>query len=199
MSRSNDPFPGEHYASVAAHFASASSGRRKLAVLAGLVTWADAKAILEIGTGYGLSAIAMANAQKIPHLVTIEGFEPQLSISRRHLADAFPDGGVEQRGETKDTAIKHLVEQGYRFDFVLHDGGHNGDAYVQDFLAVLPILDPGTVYLVDDIRWDAKPARRARVMQSRRTCHEGWLEVIGHSRVEIAAEFGDNLGIALLN
>lgn len=91
-----DPHPDVPDKTIADHFAVSSSSRSKLALLAHLVKRADATSILEIGTGYGMSAIAMAKAQRRPSLITIDRGEPQISISRRHLATAFPNGGVEQ-------------------------------------------------------------------------------------------------------
>jgi predicted O-methyltransferase YrrM len=194
----SDPYPEPIYDTVAAHFAASSSSRSRLALLAHLVRLAGATSILEIGTAYGMSAIAMAKAQAKPSLVTIDPFEPQISISRRNLADVFPHGGVEQVAGDKSEVVPRLVQEGRQFDFVLHDGGHDGDAYVRDFAAVLPSMRRGALYLVDDIDWDRTREIRARTSHSRRTCYEGWREVSRHDRVDGALEISRQLGVAVI-
>jgi predicted O-methyltransferase YrrM len=193
-----DPYPEPIYGTVADHFAASSSSRPRLALLAHLVKMVDAKSILEIGTAYGMSAIAMAKAQEKPALITVDGFEPQISISRRLFRATFPDGGVEQIAGDKSEVIARLVRDGRRFDFVLHDGGHDGDAYVRDFADMLPSLTRNSLLLIDDIDWDCTPEVRARTSHSRRTCYEGWREVAQHDRVEGAIEIRRKLGIVLV-
>ena len=158
----------------------------------------DAASILEIGTAYGMSAIAMGKAQRRPALVTMDLSEPQISISRRHLAAAFPTGGVEQIAGDKSEIIPRLVQEGRKFDFVFHDGGHDGDAYVRDFASILPCLQGDPLFLIDDIEWDRTPSVRARTSRSKRTCYEGWREVAQHDRVGGAIEINKQLGIIVV-
>ena len=191
-----DPEP--IYGTVAAHFAASSSSRSRLALLAHLVRLVDAASILEIGTAYGMSAIAMGKAQRRPALVTMDLSEPQISISRRHLAAAFPTGGVEQIAGDKSEIIPRLVQEGRKFDFVFHDGGHDGDAYVRDFASILPCLQGDSLFLIDDIEWDRTPSVRARTSRSKRTCYEGWREVAQHDRVGGAIEINKQLGIIVV-
>ena len=201
VSRMTGPSPYAPYATVAAHFASASSKPSKLALLAQVVRLSNAQSILEIGTAYGLSAIAMAKAQTRPNLLTIDLYEPQISISRRHLAARFPGGGVEQIVGDKAEVIPRLVQEGRKFDLVFHDGGHDGDAYVQDFAATLPALSPASLFLIDDIRWDDAPERRLSrtAHKSVRTCYEGWCELTRHSSVQGAIEIQKSLGLLMFS
>jgi predicted O-methyltransferase YrrM len=194
VSRMKDPVPDPNYSTIAQHFASASSNPGKLKRLVAMVKWAKARSILEIGTGYGISAIAMAKAQSIPNLITIEVSEPQITIARRELAAAFPNGGVRQIAGNKSEILPRLVSDGHSFDFVFHDGGHTGDAYVRDYELILPMLAAGALVVIDDIRWDESPERRRRTTGSNRTCYEGWLDVVADSSVTTALEFG-NVGV----
>jgi predicted O-methyltransferase YrrM len=194
----SDPYPEPHWPSVAAHFAAASSNPRKLDILAALVRWSAALSILEIGTAYGIGTMALASGQRVPKVVTLDPFEPQASIARRHLERVF-GSAVEQIAESKVTAIPRLIERGDRFDFVFHDGGHEGDAYVADFEALLPALAPGAVVVIDDIRWDDDPELRARTVRSRQSCHQGWLEVTRHPNVVTALEIRRSIGVIVLS
>ena len=48
--------------------------------------------------------------------------------------------------------LPRIVKSLKRVDFLFHDAGHSREDYVRDFDAVLPILAPGAVILIDDIR-----------------------------------------------
>ncbi len=79
-------------------------------------------------------------------------------------------------------------------DFIFHDGGHSGDAYVRDFQAVVEALAPGGVVIFDDIRWNQPLDPRVDPR-----CYEGWREVAAHPRVERAVEIGNELGMVMVS
>ena len=141
--------------------------------MAHLVRLVDATSILEIGTAYGMSTIAMGKAQRRPALVTMDLSEPQISISRRHLAAALPAGGVEQIAGTSRRSYRASCGRVGSSTSYFHDGGHEGDAYVRDFAGLLPCLQGNSLFLIDDIAWDRTPDVRARTSRSKRTCYEG--------------------------
>jgi len=70
--------------------------------------------------------------------------------------------------------------------------GTQGDAYVRDFTELLAIMPSGAVFLLDDIAWNG------RGPPSRRTCYEGWLEIVQHPRVAAAIEIENSMGIIFL-
>src|SRR5262249_12652495 len=93
----------------------------------------------------------------------------------------------------KHDAIAQLVAAAEQFDFVFHDNGHSGDAYVSDFTELLPLMPAGAVFVLDDINWHGHGQG-----QSQRTCYEGWLEIIGHQRVNAAIEIENSMGMIFL-
>lgn len=196
MMSHSEPHHSVRYATVADHFAGASSTKPKLARWEALVRELKPASILELGTAYGLSAITMAKAQDRPKLTTIEFSEPQATIGRQNIEKSI-GAGVECVKGDKNLILPELRQAGRRFDYVFHDGGHAGDDYVKDFESILPMLEPGSTYIVDDISWDDKPEIRKHTSASRRTCYEGWLEIAGHERVDGALEYG-KAGILLL-
>ena len=198
MRANTTPHAGDRYGTVAEHFAGASSNEAKLALLEQLVVYRGAKSVLEIGTAYGLSAITMASSGNKPTVVTIDFFEPQATLGPRNIRSAGADN-VECVTEDKATALPRLAQEGRRFDFVFHDGGHAGDQYVQDFEAILPMLEPQSLYVVDDIAWDDSPAIRERTRQhSERTCFEGWQELLRHPQVKGAITVGESVGVLVI-
>lgn len=196
MIKRDDPHPSDRYDTVAEHFRGASSSRRKLSVWEALVRERQPKSILELGTAYGLSAVTMAMAQERPRIVTIDFFEPQASIGPQNIRTIIPEG-VRCLTQDKNLALPALAAAGERFDYVFHDGGHTGDAYVKDFHTITPMLEPRSTYVIDDIAWDKTPEIRKYTSESRRTCYEGWLEVVGDERVEGALVW-KGVGILLL-
>ena len=67
---------------VAQHYKAASSRNWKAALLERLVRFQGARSILEVGTAYGASGIALGLSQDRPRLVTIECSANQADIGR---------------------------------------------------------------------------------------------------------------------
>lgn len=192
------PHGGGRYETVAEHFAGASSNDAKLALLEQLVVYHSATSILEVGTAYGLSAITMSSSKVRPAVVTLDFFEPQATIGPRNIRLVGADN-VECVTEDKTTALPRLAREGHRFDFVFHDGGHAGDQYVRDFETILPMLEPQSLYVLDDIAWDHSPSNREHTRRySERTCFEGWQELLRHPKVSGAIMVGESMGVLLI-
>ncbi|HEV2867551.1 MAG TPA: class I SAM-dependent methyltransferase [Allosphingosinicella sp.] len=197
MEKMLEPHPDPKFGTIADHYLASSSWAWKLAILERLVEQRRAGSILEIGTAYGGSAVAMALAQQEPNLVTIDFFAPQSKIGPENIRSVVPSG-VECLTEDKNLALPRLVHEGRRFDFVFHDGGHSGDNYVDEFRLISKALEPGSIFVFDDITWDNNPANRATTKDwSRRTCYEGWLEVLSDPKVEGAVIAKGSIGILL--
>jgi predicted O-methyltransferase YrrM len=197
MNRRSDPHPDPRYGTVARHFAGSSSGEPKLALLQQLIGYRGARSVLEVGTAYGLSSIAIATSKQRPSVVTIDFPEPQASIGPENLRSVGATN-VECIKQDKVEALPRLAAEGRKFDFVFHDGGHTGDWYVSDFATIAPMLEPESVYVIDDIAWDRTPEIRAITQpKSRRTCFEGWQELLADPKVDGAVVINGNVGILL--
>ena len=97
------------------------------------------------------------------------------------------------RGLTGDT-LPSVVREAGAVDLFVHDAGHSRDDYVNDFTSVVDSLQPGSIVLFDDIRWDDP-----RFCETPPRCYEGWREVAAHSRVCHAVEVGSNMGLLRLS
>lgn len=176
------------------HAVAASSKDENLAMLQALIRWGRAETVLEIGTAYGVSgaAIGMTGAR----LTTVEGFEPQATLGPQNIASV----GIQAEciSARKEDAIPRLREEGRRFGLVFHDGGHLGDAYVDDFAAIAPMLESPGVFVIDNVFHDDNPKRREFSKElSRRTCREGWEELLADPRVTGAMVYRKSVGILL--
>jgi predicted O-methyltransferase YrrM len=179
-------FESHHLVDISHHFTLSSSLGEKARLLFNVVRALKPKACLEIGTAYGISAYLIARCQELcalqAHVVTVEAGSPQKEISQVFLQRHFPQN-VKTLHADKHDAIAQLMAASQKFDFVFHDNGHSGDHYVRDFAELLPLMPAGAVFVLDDIKWFG-PGQGP----SRRTCYEGWLEIIRNQRVADAIE-----------
>ena len=188
-----EPIEYDQWASdVRSHFEMSSSFGTKGRILSTVVRFTQARQCLELGTAYGMSALFILEALKTrgkdAHLTTLEGSEPQFSISSKTLKSRYGNQVSCEFGLTQE-ALPMIVTSLERIDFLFHDAGHSGEDYVRDFHAVLPILAPGAVVLIDDIRWDDP-----RFSGENPCCYEGWVEILNHPRVRRAVEITDSNG-----
>ena len=184
---------------ISHHFAIASSAGRKGRLLSAAVKFFQPHRIVELGTAYGISSLFMGYALEelevendAPIIHTLEGFEPQATLSKELLQREL--GKLVQCVHGRaDQALASLAKSAGEIDFVFHDAGHSYDDYLHDFTALLPHMKSGSILLLDDIRWDdpryvTRPART----------YEGWQAVIAHPRIRCASEIDTALGAALI-
>lgn len=184
-------------ADVNTHFSLSSSFGTKGRILNTVVRIMRSKKCLELGTAYGMSALFIIEALKsigeaTSHLTTVEGLELQFLLASKMLNTRYGDQVSCHLGFTEDV-LPELVKSLGKIDFMFHDAAHSKEAYIRDFNLVLPILAPGSVVLIDDIRWDA-----GRFSTTNTRCYEGWMEIVSHPRVLRAIEINNIVGLLLL-
>ena len=126
-------------------------------------------------------------------ITTVEMNPRTHAIASGILNEAFA-GKVNCVCGTSQDALQALHAANERFDFFFHDAAHSLEAYRQDFAAAAPMLQPGTVLLLDDIHWENENfyAGGAR-------SYQGWREIVNQPRVAMAVELDESMGLALLN
>jgi predicted O-methyltransferase YrrM len=178
---------------VGAHAAIASSSGKKGRLVSAAVRAAQPAHCLELGTAYAIGTAFIASSLHTEDalLTTVEGFEPQYSISAAYLEKAFAHRVRPVKSLMRD--LPDVLRNGPPIDFVFHDAGHTRDDYVHDFAAFEPFLSSGAFVLIDDIRWnDARNGGKST------GSYDGWREVAAHPRVEKAVEIGGLLGLLLV-
>lgn len=130
-----------------------SSARRRRSglLLLRLCQHLQPQAVLELGTNLGFSALYQcAGLPATTRFITVEGSHSLAVLARQHLAQL---GHTQvQVWHTTFEAALASHELG-RLDYVLLDGHHTYDASLHYFGAVLPRLNPGAVFILDDIYW----------------------------------------------
>lgn len=192
-----EPVEYEHWCGdVGLHFALSSSLGRKGRLLSSIVRFCRRQHCLELGTGYGMSALFVLAALEANgvtgHLSTLESCEPQFSLASSVLKRRYPDRVSCHFGTTQNS-LPLIVNDMAGVDFLFHDAGHSREDYVRDFATVSHKLVSGAIVLFDDIRWED-----SRFYRGPSRCYEGWLEIAHHRRVARAVEIDDSLGMLLL-
>jgi predicted O-methyltransferase YrrM len=181
---------------VGLHFSISSSFGRKGRLLSTIIRVCRSERCLELGTAYGMSTMFILEALKdngaVGHIATLEGSEPQYSLASQVLKSRYGDMVSCHFGTTQETLAK-TVRLMNGIDFLFHDAGHSREDYVRDFGAVCERLIPGSVVLIDDIRWEDP-----RFHTAPPRTYEGWIEVVAHPRVTRAVEIDGSLGLLLL-
>lgn len=172
---------------VGLHAALSSSAARKGRLLTWLARCRRAERVVDLGTAYGMSALFLAAA--LPeggHVVTVEASQPQRAVSQALLAEHEPFRVTALEALTTE-AVDAVRERLGAVDLLFHDAGHSRADYVQDVAAYAPLLAPGALLLMDDIRWPGDPGT-----------YDGWREVAALPQVRAAAEVDGAYGLLLL-
>jgi predicted O-methyltransferase YrrM len=196
-------FDGKFYqGTIADHFLYSSSLGRKARILYNILRRARPEQCLEIGTAWGMSTLIIAEAQRNlglePRVITIEPNEPQHSVAAEMLAQRYGDRTRCVKGKS-DEALSSLQAALDGTGFVFDDGAHWGDMYLANFERYRDHLLAGATILVDDIRWDEGSNRWKTDSVSKRSCHQGWMEIIRDDRVTFAMEIGTSMGLAVVD
>lgn len=133
--------------------------REEAELLARVVDEIDPTVSLEVGLGYGFSALTICTSGSVPsperrHIV----IDPHQStywagIGLRHLRSAGLDNIVELREELSYRALPALEREGTRIDLAFIDGWHTFDFAFVDFFFIDKMLREGGVVLFDDADW----------------------------------------------
>lgn len=188
------PFVRPHWtADVGLHAERASSSVLTGRLLCLLVrAWRPTTA-LEVGTAYGLGSLYIAESLRRlgpGQLHTLEISNPQIEVARRRLSG---EDNVHLHTGPASTLLDDTVSKVGPVQFVFHDGEHSKEAYERDFATIVEHLAPGSLVLLDDIRWDG-PAVDDNGPQT----YEGWRSVVAHRRVRAAAELSRRQGLILV-
>lgn len=193
----NTEYQKQWGADIAWHFHVSSSFSSKGRLLDSVIRFMRPQNCVEAGTAYGMSAMYVLSALekycKGGRLYTIEGYEPQYSLSSSLLSSRFGETLKCYKGLAQETleSVSNDIET---IDLFVHDAGHSRNDYVNDFNSVSGSLTSGSVILFDDIRWSD-----ARFAPEEPMCYKGWQEVVEHPRVCNAIEVGQNIGIIQLS
>jgi predicted O-methyltransferase YrrM len=100
--------------------------------------------VLEIGSAYGYSAVAMALAGARVVAVDPHNWLPSLEVMQANLAAYEVEDQVDIRVARSNDEMPQLHSEGRLFDLVWIDGDHSAEAVTHDVTWALKLLHPGT-------------------------------------------------------
>jgi predicted O-methyltransferase YrrM len=126
------------------------------AALRGWVVREGATRTIEIGLGYGVSALflcegLLANGGPDARHVVVDPYQPRLgSCGLQVLEEAGLTPLVEHHAEESQLALPRMLGEGRRFDLAFVDGNHRFDGVFLDLAYLGRLLRPGAVVFLDD-------------------------------------------------
>lgn len=145
------------------------------ALLKTLVAAKQPKAILEVGTAVGYSALLMAQVMpKDCHVTTIEKFEPRIPIARENFKRAGMEGRITLLEGDAEELLKGLTET---YDFIFMDAAKG--QYIHWLPVVLNLLRDGGMLVSDNVLQDGDITQsRYAVERRNRTIHSRMREYL---------------------
>lgn len=126
---------------------------RQGALLYRLAKWYRPAAVIEVGTGIGISTSYLAAGAENAGITTIEGSPAKVNFAREHT-DVSGSGGLEFLLGTFDTYFDGLLEQAPNRTLFFIDGDHR---YLPTLQRLRSVLSRGelteTMVILDDIYW----------------------------------------------
>lgn len=123
-----------------------------LKLLYKMVTRYNRKHILELGTGFGITAGYLSKAASSAHITTVEGCPQTADVARENLTKIGADN-VALRCSEFDAALKEIEAAKSRFDMIFIDGNHREKATLDYFERLIPYSAPDAIFIFDDIYW----------------------------------------------
>ena len=101
--------------------------------------------VLEIGTAYGFSAVAMADSGNawVLSVDSHTGYKDSLAIAQANVAAYGVVDRIELVAAWSQEELPRLLESGERFDLVFVDGDHSEGAVAHDAALGWDLLRPG--------------------------------------------------------
>lgn len=124
----------------------------------------EPRAVLEIGTGRGVSTVHFAAALKAgshapsTRLVTVDTMSPSSSVKHALARLGYPPGGGGVEFVT-DRSLSYLAGREDEFDFIFLDGDHSAVNVYQEIPLALKALRPGGGLMLHDYYWSREAMR----------------------------------------
>jgi predicted O-methyltransferase YrrM len=114
----------------------------------------DARTVLELGAGTGISSAYLAGSQTVERFVTIEGSPPLARLAAATIRSVHASGTVVQGAF--EAELPRVLEQLWRdrraIDLAYVDGHHDGPSTVRYVEVMRAHLRHGSLVVLDDIR-----------------------------------------------
>lgn len=169
-----DAFRDQRFVRVSDIARHSAVSRKKGELFFRLVKWLNPTTILELGTSLGISAMYFSLASPDSMVLTIEGCIDSANIAREN----FEKSGLKniqvitgEFGEKLSVVLNQIPSP----DIVFFDGNHRKEPTLAYFEQCLQHINPGTVFIFDDIHWSAGMV-------------EAWNVICQHHQVKVSID-----------
>jgi len=121
-------------------------------ILNGLVRFTNARNVLELGTGLGLSTLALAAGNDHAQVYSIEGNKSLYEFLRIHTSSYHKKNIEFLHGRIGSTLALELPKIG-KLDFAFLDGNHSYHPSMRYYDLLRPYLHESSLLVLDDIHW----------------------------------------------
>jgi predicted O-methyltransferase YrrM len=151
-----------------------SVSRRKGQFLYRLVRYYKPRAIIELGTSFGISTMYMALGYRNSRIITLEGCTDTIDIAR-HNFTRLGLGNIEEVCGGFEDKLPEALRKADHVDLVFVDGNHRKDATLHYFDQCLEHAQNNTIFVFDDIHWS-------------RDMHLAWVNIREHPSVRVSID-----------
>lgn len=123
-----------------------------LQLICEMVSYFDVKQFLELGACCGITSAAVALKMNNGRVVTVEGNEDRAEISNAFFVHLKVENIDLQVGQFNDV-LALLNDTHQKFDLVFIDGDHTYEATIQNYEAVVAMMNERGIIILDDIYW----------------------------------------------
>ncbi len=121
-------------------------------ILSGLVRFTKAREVLELGTGLGLSTLALAAGNDHVRVHSIEGNKALCDFVRIH-STPYHNGNIEFMHGRIGSTLALVLPKMKKVDLVFLDGNHRYHPSIRYYDLLRPYLHESSLLVLDDIHW----------------------------------------------
>ncbi len=133
------------------------SPRKLTEFYARLIQYTDARRIVELGSGLGITALYLAQ-KKDAQVFTFEGSHALANVSLTNF-EYFDQTNIQLIEGNIDATLADFLQNPAKINFVLMDANHRYSPTIKYFTLLMRRLDEKSVVVIDDIHWSEEMER----------------------------------------
>lgn len=166
---------GRMESTVSEVFRRTASSIRDAEMIAELAKLFNGKTILEMGTAFGTTTLAMHFAARESRIVTLEGVPEIAAIAKEHFEKYEAENVILKTGRFSET-LPQVVAEEHDLGLVFIDGHHSRKPTLDYLEMIVPSLSEKAVVVIDDIYYS-------------REMSQCWSELQQHPAFQVKMDF----------
>ncbi len=156
----------------------------ELKTLYKITKWVKPKNILELGTSFGISSLAMLMAYPECKIISMEGCPNTAKIAQKNLDESNIENINIVVGNINQT-LSEVLSYSKPIDLVFMDANHTYDDTLKYFFQIKSLLNKNSLIIFDDIHWS-------------KGIYMAWKNIINDTEISLSVETW-NFGFAFFN